>query len=404
MENHISDKEKAYWVAFNTFEGIGPKRFKLLVDYYGCAENAWKAEIKELIEIGLGPELVKKFSQWRTNFNPQEYYHNLTSGKLFAAHKIFSVLDKKRADDLIWVKKYNRYILSMPGPINILTLKDKNYPYLLAQIPHPPPVLYFRGELTKNLFSQTIGIVGTRKATAYGKEVTKILTRDLVAYGFTIISGMARGIDTMAHQTSLESHGKTIAVLGSGIDIIYPSENKKLYEKIIENGVIISEFPPGMPPLPGNFPARNIIIAALSRGVIVAEGAKDSGSLITAKEAADFGREVFAVPGPITSPMAAAPAKLLKMGAKIVTNVTDVLEELGIKKTKPFLKHQQKKEIIGDTLEENKIIEILKKDAAHIDEIVRQSGFPTSVVGSTLSLMEVKGKVKNLGEFLYSLC
>lgn len=358
-------KEKPYWVAFNHFEGIGPHRLKLLIDYFGSAQKAWEAPRKELLEIGLGEKLVADFDEFRQNFSPKDYF-----GKL-----------------------------SQKG-ISVLTLLNKDYPEILKQIPDCPPVLYFKGTL-KPEDNLAMAVVGTRKITSYGRQATELLVRDLVAVGLTIVSGMARGVDSMAHQTALASGSRTIAVLGSGVDVIYPPENKKLYEEIVKSGAVISEFPPGYPALPGNFPARNRIISGLALGVLVTEAAEDSGSLITASCAAEQGREVFAVPGPITSPLSQGTAELIKKGAKLVYNVRDILEELNIKSR---TKQLRAKTVLPESKEEVLILEILKTDGTvHIDEITRRSGMVSAQVGSVLTLMEIKGMVKNFGNGEYGL-
>ena len=213
-----------------------------------------------------------------------------------------------------------------------LTIKDSNYPKLLREISSPPPVLYVNTsrpleELFKN---PAIAVVGTREITYYGRTVTQEITRDLVKRGIMIVSGLARGVDICAHTTALESNGLTIAVLGSGLDCVYPAEHQRIAKIISENGAVISEFPLGTRPNSPNFPRRNRIISGLSLGVVVTQAAERSGTMITASFAADQGREVFAVPGPITSPYSRGTAVLINKGAKLVTNVNDILEELPI--------------------------------------------------------------------------
>jgi DNA processing protein len=358
------NKDLPYWVAFNVFAGIGPQRFKLLVDYFGTARQAFEASEKTLSKIGLPQNLLEKFLLFRQKFNPQ---------------KFLAEVDKKG--------------------IKILTLKDKGYPELLRQIPDAPPVLYIKGEI-KPEDALALAVVGTRKISSYGREVTEILVRDLVASGLTIVSGMARGVDSLAHKTAIEAGGRTIAVLGCGVDLVYPPENKQLYEEIIKHGAVISEVPPGQYVARGIFPARNRLISGLSLGVLVTEGAEDSGSLITARDAAQQGREVFAVPGPITSYLSAAPSILIKEGAKLVYNVSDILEELKIADRG---KRLAAREVIPESPEEESILKILTDGQKHIDEVVRISGMETGKVASLLTLMEIKGKVKNLGGMIYTI-
>lgn len=358
------EQDLPYWIAFNVFVGIGPQRFKVLLDYFGTAQKAYEAKDEIWQKIGLPSNLVTSFLTFRHKFDPQKFLEQV---------------QKKE--------------------IKILTLKDKAYPELLKQISDAPPVLYIKGELLTQ-DSLAIGVVGTRKISSYGREVTEILTRDLVVNGLTIVSGMARGVDSLAHKTAIEAGGRTIAVLGCGVDLVYPPENKALYEQIICSGAVVSEVPPGQYVARGIFPARNRIISGLSLGVLVTEGAEDSGSLISAKDAANQGREVFAVPGPITSYLSAAPSMLIKNGAKLVYNVSDILDELDIKSK---VKSQKAKEVIPENPDEEKILKILADGQVHIDNLVRISGMETGKVSSLLTLMEIKGKVKNLGGMVYSL-
>lgn len=213
--------------------------------------------------------------------------------------------------------------------IDKLTLDDPRYPRLLKEIPDPPKTLYVKATSTDVLGTRTIAVVGTRHMTKYGAEVTRKLVRQLVSNGFTIVSGMANGVDTVAHCAAIDAGGKTIAVLGCGIDIIWPPSNARLYTRIGEEGygAIVSEMPLGMRPNKELFKTRNRIISGLSLGVVVTEGGEFSGALITARYAAEQGRDVFAVPGPITSPLSRAPARLIKEGAKLVETVEDILDE-----------------------------------------------------------------------------
>ncbi|MFZ5845586.1 MAG: DNA-processing protein DprA, partial [Patescibacteria group bacterium] len=312
------DEEKKYWVAFSVFPGIGPVRFKLLRDYFGSAQKIWEAPLWELKKIKLGEKLIDEFDRFRKTFDLAAYLRELE--KLH---------------------------------VSVLTLTDPNYSRLLAATADAPFLLYVkgkRGEQPINL-KRTIAVVGTRKVSHYGEEVTRKLVSELVGYGFTIVSGLAYGVDAVAHQAALEAGGQTIAVLGCGIDIIAPPSNARLYWEITTGGqgAIMSEMPLRLRPSRGLFPARNRIISGLSLGVVVTEGAEDSGALITARSAAEQGREVFAVPGPITSLYSRGPAKLLKSGAKLVESVEDILEELRIEKT---VRQRDSKTVKGETKEE----------------------------------------------------
>lgn len=284
--------------------------------------------------------------------------------------------------------------------VKIITKKDKIYPECLKEIPQAPKKLWVKGEL-KDEDNLAIAVVGARKITSYGRQVTESLVPGLVTAGLTIVSGMARGVDSVAHRAALAAGGRTIAVLGSGIDVIYPPENKKLYEEIAAAGAVISEFEPGTPPKREHFPSRNRIIAGLSLGVLVTEAAEISGSLITAGFAGEFDREVFAVPGPVYSKMSEGTANLIKDGAKLVYRVSDILEELNIVSSDQGLGPSGKKKSEDTT--ENKILEILENEPKHIDKIIKQSGLPTSEVSAKLTLLEIKGLVKNLGRGMYGI-
>lgn len=354
-----------YFVALAAAPGIGPTKFKILLKFAKTAKEVWIENEKNLKKI-LGEKTATNFIKYRAKTDPKEYLDRILSKN-----------------------------------ISLMTIEDKNYPKLLKEIHDPPPVLYVRGELTPVLFRKSIAVVGTRKMTNYGREVTEVLVRDLVVAGFTVVSGLAYGVDSFAHRVTIGNNGKTIAVLGGGVDKVYPSENEALAKEIERgNGAVISEFPVGMDSMPGNFPARNRIISGLSLGVLVTEAGGASGSLITAGLAGEQGREVFAVPGPIHSQFSHGPSALIKQGAKLVTSVNDILEELKVSS----ITHQvSREEVKGDSKEEQKIIDLIKDRPVHIDEIARESKLPAARVGSLLSMMEIKGKVRSLGTGIYSL-
>ncbi len=359
------DEEKLHWLAFSAFNGVGPKRFALLKNYFGTAQKAWLAEEKDLLEIGLGPKLTFELVKFRRDFDPSSYFVRLRE------------------------KEIECYFLD-----------DNRYPESLKKIDSPPFVLYVKGVITPQ-DDLAVAVVGTRKMTGYGGQVTESLVTELVNAGLTVISGLARGIDSMAHRAALKADGRTIGVLACGLDIVYPPENAFLVEQIIDGqGAVISEFPLGMQPLPGSFPARNRIISGLALGTVVVEAPQKSGALITARLAAEQGREVFAIPGPVTSPNAAGPSHLIKMGAKLVFRVEDILEELGLD-TKDRIRESEK--VAAENVEEKTILSLIEREAKHIDEIVRESGFDPGKVASIMSLMEIKGKVKNLGNMIYSI-
>ncbi len=300
--------DKTYYLGFSIFQGIGPKRFSILIDKFGSAKAAWEAPFDDLQHI-IGEKLVWKFDQFRIVFSPQDYEKKLQEKN-----------------------------------VSYITRDEESYPALLKQLPNPPIVLYIKGNFYfEDTYhrSKKVAVVGTRKVTVYGEEVTRMFTSDLVSAGCIVISGLALGVDAIAHSVTLANGGKTIAVLGCGVDCCYPVSNKKLYDRILDTGgTIISEYPLGVPPSKGSFPSRNRIIAGLADAVLVTEGSKDSGALITAQEAMFIKRKVFVVPGPITSKLSEGPYKLHRDGALIVTHPNQLLDSLNLKK-KPIAYQKQ---------------------------------------------------------------
>lgn len=354
--------EKEALIALAVFVPFGPARIKLFLEYFGSARETWKAETIRFKEIGVSDKLVSEFSEFRNHFDFSSYFAKLS--------KI---------------------------GVSVATVTDKNYPEKLKQTDDAPIVLYIKGEL-KNVDELSIAIVGSRKVTSYGREVAEKISSELAAAGVTIISGLALGVDGVAHRAALEVGGRTIAILGNGLDQIYPPSHRELAQKITEHGALISEYPLGHSALPMNFPYRNRIISGMSLGVVVIEGTEKSGTLLTASHAARQGREVFAVPGPITSPNAAAPNLLIKQGAKVVTNVNDILEELDIKHQTSSIKHR---ELLPETEEERLIFQLIEIEPLHVDEIIRRVELDGGLVLSTLTTMELKGIVKNIGGNVY---
>lgn len=290
-------RERDYYLGFSVFADIGPIRFKLIINYFGSAKRAWLAADNEYLNINLPGKIAVNFINFR---------------KKFPIEKFLEELNKKK--------------------IEILCLEDRNYPENLKQIIDAPFVIYTRGnlELLKKA-DKNVAIVGTRMMTIYGKNVTEKIVGELTGENIVIVSGMAMGIDTIAHKTALKKGGHTIAVLGSGIDQIYPPANYDLYWQIIKDGsLVVSEYPPGFKPSKTTFPLRNRIISGIAKGIVVIEGRKTSGAVITAKYAVEQGREVFAVPGPVNSPMSAAGNYLIKQGANLATSGNDILEGLNI--------------------------------------------------------------------------
>ena len=356
--------EIKYWVGFTKTPGIGKARLTALKDHFGCLKDAWTAPKAELIKAGLDDKTADSVVAFRQDFSPDE--------------------------ELTLLEKYH---------IAIITCESPGYPPLLKEISDCPAVLYVRGEL-KSTDESGIAVVGTRRSTAYGRQVTEELVTDLVANGLTIVSGLAKGIDTIAHKSAIESHGRTIAVFASGLDTVYPPENLTLAREIIENGALVSEFPLGTKPKAENFPRRNRILSGLSRGVIVIESGESGGALITANFANEQNREVFAVPGSIFSAMSKGPNKLIQDGAKLVRNHVDVLEELNLSDTSQQL---EMKNLSAPDGIESVILKYIAQEPTHIDEICRHTGLSTSAVASNLAIMELNGLVRHLGGMSYIL-
>lgn len=287
----------------------------------------------------------------------------------------------------------------MDGNIKEISIENKNYPKLLKEIKNPPEVLFYIGEIKSK--ENCFAIVGTRRYSAYGKQVALEIAGDLAEAGLTIVSGLAPGIDTFSHQAVVERKGRTIAVLGTGLDekSIYPKSNLDLAKKIIETGgCLISEYPAGTRGTKFTFPQRNRIISGLSLGILVVEAKEKSGSLITANHAFSQKRKAFAIPGQIYSSNSRGPNLLIKKGGKLVENATDILKELNL----PALKSESK-QIRGETEEENLILEILKEEGLEIDKIIEKTNLPAALIARTLAILEIRGKVRNLGNNIYAI-
>ncbi|MDO8497993.1 MAG: DNA-processing protein DprA [bacterium] len=359
------------YLGFSHCLGIGPTRLQNLLSHLPGAEEAYEAPHKQIASI-IGPITAAKFVEFRSKFNPEEKMKEC---------------EKKGIRVVCW--------------------EDEDYPVPLKTISDPPICLYIKGKLELIDFESDFlfAVVGTRKPTSYGQQLATRFSNQLSEAGVIIVSGMAIGIDTLTHRGAIDQGGKTIAVLGCGVDIVYPPTNGRLYEEIISGkGIVISEFPPGMTVQPGLFIARNRIISGLSRGVLVVEGAKHSGALITARYAAEQGKDVFAPPGPITSEMSEAPNLLLKEGAKLVTRVEDILEEYNMT---PLLRYKTAPDFAGQaqklTSEEKKIYELLGREALTIDEIGLTLKQSIQEVSNTLSVMEIKGIVEKNSEGKYMI-
>lgn len=363
----LSPEALACWIALSRVSGIGPIGFRALLDYFDDdVEAAWKAGRGELTRAGAGRRVIENLLALRATINPQAELERLQKLRM-----------------------------------KVLTWKDRLYPPLLREVGDAPPVLYLYGKLTEaDRFA--LAVVGTRNSSTYGQQVTQRMVTELAKGEVTIVSGLALGIDTIAHTAALDAGGRTIAVLASGLDIIYPPGNRKLARRIVESGqgVLISEYPPGLQPDGKNFPARNRIISGLSLGVLVVEAPEKSGALITAGFALKQGRDVFAIPGSILSSRSAGVNKLIQDGAHSVMSVKDIIEALNL-----FMIPQQveMQAVLPDNAEEKKLLDLLSHDPLHIDDLIRESDLPTNDVIAVLTMMELKGMIKQVGAMQYML-
>ncbi|MEK7636320.1 MAG: DNA-processing protein DprA [Patescibacteria group bacterium] len=357
--------QKPHLHAFNTLQCIGPKGLaKLSVFFNGDLTRAWSASEALLCEAGISEEMTRSISQRRAHIDPNAEYEQL-------------------------IKLYGEPI----------ALDDDNYPALLKETSYAPLLIYVRGHLSDAF---PIAIVGTRRPTHYGKEACHIITRELSRAGICIVSGLALGIDGIAHETVLEEKGRTIAVLGSGIDdtSIYPRFHIALAKRIIENGgAIISEFPPGTTAMKHHFPQRNRIIAGISKGTTVIEAREGSGALITARYALEYNRDVFALPGSIFSMASSGPHALIRQGAELITSAEEILKSYGIEKKKISERIDAEKIDIGNELEK-KILSLLEESLA-FDDIASATGAPIPILNSALVMLELKNYIKNIGNKTY---
>jgi DNA processing protein len=360
----LTTDELKYWVGFSKIPGIGRVRVSQLKECFGSLQDAWEAPESELKQAGLDSRSVDALLLLRPKIS----------------------LDAE-------IEKLERY------KVKALVYEDPCYPSRLKEIYDYPPVLYVRG----NLLSQDetcLAVVGTRRPTIYGRQVTEEIVTDLARSKITIVSGLARGIDSIAHRATLEAGGKTIAVFASGLDIVYPAENVKLAQAIMERGALISEYPLGIRPKAENFPLRNRIMSGLSLGVLVVEAGERSGALITAQQAIEQNREVFAIPGSILSPASKGTNSLIQEGAKLVRNFMDILEELNLTMITQQL---EIKEFLPANETESVILKQLTSEPSHIDEICRRSSLTMPEVSSTLAMLELKGIAKQVGNMNYVL-
>jgi DNA processing protein len=342
-------------------------RVRRMLERFGTLSEAWRAPRRALAEAGLDRRALDGVAQLQVSLDLQR--------ELARVRAIGAVA-------LIW--------------------PDPDYPALLKEIPDPPPVLYVKGQFTE-ADGGAVAMVGTRRATVYGRDVAERLARDLASNGVTVVSGLAKGIDTHAHRGALTGGGRTIAVLGHGLDTIYPSENRRLAAEIVERGALVSDYALGVGPMAENFPPRNRIVSGLSAGVVVVEADHMSGALITSKFALDQGRDVFAVPGPVNAPSSRGCNRLIQDGAKLVTSAEDVLFELNPYLAPAAVAAQLPLEL--STGPEHPLVAALREigQPAHVDQLARSLGLPISEVTGGLALLEIDGRVRHAGGMRYQL-
>ncbi len=343
-------------------KGIGSVRLRTLLDSFGDAQGAWTASPQALRQAGLSSRLIQK-------------------------------LERLRADvclDTVWEN------LQAQG-IQVLTWEDEDYPTRLRDVDNAPPVLYLRGEICSD-DDWAVAIVGTRRATSYGRQVAEKIAREMAHHGVTVVSGMARGIDGVAHRAALDAGGRTIAVLGCGVDRVYPPEHRRLAEDIRSQGALVSDYAPGTPPEGRNFPPRNRIIAGLSLATVVVEAGKRSGALITSDFALEQGREIFAVPGNVIAPQSRGTNRLIQQGAHPLLDPKEILEVLDLTM---ITEQRQARTVLPSNPTEAQIFDVLGYESMHVDEIRAQTSLPIEDVTATLAMMELKGMVRKVGGMRY---
>lgn len=352
-----------YWLGFNYVNGIGPAKIQALLGAFDSLERAWRATEAQLRDIGFDGRAIQSFVEARRTLDLDRYARQVEAG---GAH--------------------------------VLTWESADYPPLLRQIAAAPPVLFVRGRF-EPADQWAVAIVGTRRLSAYGRMAAHDLARGLAQNGITIVSGLARGIDGVAHRAALDAGGRTIGVMGCGIDKIYPPEHRDLAHAMIEGrGAVVTDFPLETEPDSKNFPARNRLISGLSLGTLVIEAGEKSGALITARFALEQDRDVFAVPGNINSPVSVGPNRLIQQGAKLVMGVEDILEELNLR----MVTEQATAQVaLPDSAEEAALLAQLSSQPLHVDELGRVTGMPSSLISSTLTMMELKGMVQQVGGMNY---
>ena len=352
-----------YWLAFNKVRGIGRVRFKLLENHFDSMEAAWSASEAELRAAGLDRRTIRSVADGRQKFDPNAEAE-----------------------------------LLLKSGVRAFTWHDDDYPARLKEIYDLPPLIYVKGNLTPD-DERSVAVVGTRNPSHYGRQVAEHLVYDIASAGVTIVSGLARGVDSIAHRIALDAGQRTIAVLGSGLDIIYPREHTSLSERVAENGALVSEHALGTRPDARNFPRRNRIMSGMTLGTLVIEAGARSGALITARQALEENREVFAVPGSIFSPNSEGTNRLIReSAAKLVTACEDVLEELNLSAVAQQIEMAA---LFPEDENEAELLRYITFDPVHVDDVCRSSGRSAPDVSSTLAMMELKGLVRQVGGMNY---
>ncbi len=359
----METSELKYWIAFNRVSRVGRARMALMQGHFGALAVAWQASAGQLRQAGLNAQTARHIAESRKKIDPDAEMERV-----------------QRAG------------------VRALTWHDDDYPPRLKEIYDKPPVLYVKGDLQPQ-DERSVAVVGTRRPTAYGREAARQLTTDLASVGVTIVSGLARGIDGVVHRAALESGARTIAALGSGVDVIYPREHGSLAAQIAQNGAVVSEHPIGARPDAQNFPRRNRIISGMTLGTLVIEAPEGSGALLTARHALEQNREVFAVPGSILSPASRGGNGLIRdSGAKLVAEVGDILEELNLSAVERQIELAA---FFPEDEAQAAVLGFVTFDPIHIDEITRNSALAASTVSSALTMMELRGMVRQVGAMNY---
>jgi DNA processing protein len=353
-----------FYLGFNLINGIGPARLSQLVELCGSVAQAWQATPAQLARAGIDAKLAAAFFEQRSRLD----------------------LDAELAR------------VARLG-LRLITREDGNYPLALSAIPAPPPLLYVRGTLDP-ADAWAVAVVGTRRMSFYGREATRRLAGDLARAGVTVVSGLALGVDTLAHRATLEAGGRTIAVLGCGLDSVYPERNRELARQISRSGALVSEFALGTRPTPQLFPVRNRLISGLARGVLVIEAAEQSGALITVQYALEQGRDVFAVPGSIFSPTSSGTNRLIREGAGLIAQADDLLEALQMRRLDA--RREARAELPADATEAA-LLGHLGHEPLHVDALCRALDLPLPAVSAALALLELKGSVRQVGPMLFVL-